>query len=186
MKLSATDLSWSIGGNTLLQSISFEVANGEFFGIVGPNGSGKTTLMSLLSGIRKPQVGSVTLDGQPLSKIGRRDVARNIALVEQQAETGERLTARQAVELGRTPHLGAYSPWTQEDTETVNRALRNVDMDHLAERYWHTLGGERQRLHIARLLHRNPRRFCSTNRPTISTSATRSTFSILSGNSTLP
>lgn len=158
MKLSANDLSWSIGGTALLQSISFDVADGEFFGIVGPNGSGKTTLMSLLSGIRKPQVGSVTLDGQPLSKIGRRDVSRSIALVEQQAETGERLTARQAVELGRTPHLGAYTPWTQVDAETVNRALRNVDMDHLAGRYWHTLsGGERQRLHIARALAQEPK-----------------------------
>lgn len=158
MKLSANDLSWSIGGTALLQSISFDVADGEFFGIVGPNGSGKTTLMSLLSGIPKPQVGSVTLDGQPLSKIGRRDVSRSIALVEQQAETGERLTARQAVELGRTPHLGAYTPWTQVDAETVNRALRNVDMDHLAGRYWHTLsGGERQRLHIARALAQEPK-----------------------------
>lgn len=93
------------------------------------------------------------LDGCPIGTLGRRTVAQRLALVEQQAETGERITARQAVELGRTPYLGPLSPWSPEDDAIVGAALANVDMAHLADRLWHTLsGGERQRLHIARAL----------------------------------
>jgi iron complex transport system ATP-binding protein len=157
MTLSAERVSWAAGGTEILKDVSLTVETGEFLGIIGPNGSGKTSLMSLLAGIRAPKSGSVLLDGAPIGLLGRRAVARRLALVEQQAETGERITARQAVELGRTPYLGALSPWSPEDDRIVDGALEDVDMAHLAGRSWHTLsGGERQRLHIARALAQQP------------------------------
>ncbi|ABR62886.1 ABC transporter ATP-binding protein [Sinorhizobium medicae] len=153
MTLSAREISWSAGGTDILKEVSLTLETGEFLGIIGPNGSGKTSLMSLIAGIRKPRKGEVFLDGSPIAALGRRAVAQRLALVEQQAETGERITARQAVELGRTPYLGPLSPWSPQDDAIVDAALRNVDMGHLADRLWHTLsGGERQRLHIARAL----------------------------------
>lgn len=103
MRLAARRVSWSAGGADILKDVSLAVDTGEFLGIVGPNGSGKTSLMSLLSGIRKPKSGDVVLDDLPIGALGRRKLAQRLALVEQQAETGERITARQAVELGRTP-----------------------------------------------------------------------------------
>ncbi len=158
MKVEADSLSLVSGGNTLVRDVSFTVASGEFFGIIGPNGSGKTSLISMLCGLRKPRTGTVTLDGEPLAKLARRDLARRLALVEQQADTSERLTARQAVELGRTPYLGLSSPWSQSDDAIVDAALKDVGMAHLSARQWHTLsGGERQRLHIARALAQAPR-----------------------------
>lgn len=157
MNLSAQNVSWSAGGATILHDVSLDVVPGEFLGIVGPNGSGKTSLMSLLSGIRKPHSGTVLLDGRPIHSIGRREIAKRRALVEQQAETAERITARRAVELGRTPHLGPLSPWSKSDDAIVDEAIRNVDMEGFAGRWWHTLsGGERQRLHIARALAQQP------------------------------
>ncbi|XUY26446.1 ABC transporter ATP-binding protein [Agrobacterium sp. rho-8.1] len=157
MTLRAHDLCWSAGGVEIVKNVSLEIRPGEFLGIVGPNGSGKTSLMSLLCGIRKARSGQVTLDGKAMQSLNRRDVARSIALVEQQAETQERINARQAVELGRTPHKGALSPWSSQDDAIVDQALLDVDAQHLAERLWHTLsGGERQRLHIARALAQKP------------------------------
>jgi iron complex transport system ATP-binding protein len=151
--LSAKGLCWSAGGSTILSDVSLDIRPGEFLGIIGPNGSGKTSLMALMAGIRKPQAGIVALDGKPLASHGRQAIARRIAFVEQQAETTERITARQAVELGRTPHLGALTPWSKADDAIVERALAEVDMAHFSGRLWHTLsGGERQRLHIARAL----------------------------------
>ena len=153
MTLCANGLHWSAGGAAILSDVALDVRPGEFLGIIGPNGSGKTSLMALLAGIRKPQAGTVTLDGKPLATYGRQAIARRIAFVEQQAETTERITARQAVELGRTPHLGALTPWSRADDAIVDRALEEVDMAHFASRLWHTLsGGERQRLHVARAL----------------------------------
>jgi iron complex transport system ATP-binding protein len=153
MSLAARNVSWVAGGASILADVSLEVKTGEFLGIIGPNGSGKTSLMALLSGIRRPKTGEVLLNGDPIAHFGRREIARRIAFVEQQAETTERITARQAVELGRTPHLGALSPWSKADDAIVDRALDEVDMGGFAKRLWHTLsGGERQRLHIARAL----------------------------------
>jgi len=157
MTISARNLSWAIGGQTIVDNISLDIIPGEFFGIIGPNGSGKTSLISLISGLRRPKAGDVTLFGQPMATLGRREVSRKIALVEQHAETTERITARQAVELGRTPHLGALTPWSSADDAIVDAALHEVKMSDLAPRLWHTLsGGERQRLHIARALTQQP------------------------------
>lgn len=155
--LLAQNLCWSAGGVDIVKSVSLDIRPGEFLGIVGPNGSGKTSLMSLLCGVQKPKSGEVILDGKGIQNMNRRDVARSIAFVEQQAETQERINARQAVELGRTPHIGALSPWSVQDDAIVDQALRDVDAEHLAKRMWHTLsGGERQRLHIARALAQKP------------------------------
>lgn len=158
MTLSANHVSWSASGADILKDVSLTVEPGEFLGIIGPNGSGKTSLMSLLAGIRKPKSGTVLLDGTPIGVLGQRAIAQRLAFVEQQAETEERITARQAVELGRTPYLGALAPWSPEHDRIVDGALENVDMAHLPGRSWHTLsGGERQRLHIARALAQQPK-----------------------------
>ncbi len=155
--LSAEKVSWSAGNVEILRDVSLDVRKGEFLGIIGPNGSGKTSLLSLLSGIRRPRKGQVKLGPTPIESFSRREIAQHLALVEQQAETTDRITARQAVELGRTPYLGALSPWSRDDDTIVENALINVDMAHLQGRLWHTLsGGERQRLHIARALAQQP------------------------------
>lgn len=158
MSLVATEVSWRADGRSIVDGVSLTVKPGEFLGIVGPNGSGKTTLMGLLTGLRRPHAGTVMFEGQPLEALGRKAVARQIAFVEQQAETAERVTARQAVELGRTPHLALLSPWSPADDALVDVALADVGMTAFAARQWHTLsGGERQRLHIARALAQQPK-----------------------------
>jgi iron complex transport system ATP-binding protein len=158
MKVEAREVSWIAGRRPVVDGVSLEVRPGEFFGVVGPNGSGKSTLLSLLAGLRRPATGAVTFDGAPIGSIGRRPLARLLALVEQQADTAERLTGRQVVELGRTPYLSALEPWSARDDAIIERALVAVDMAGRAGRLWHTLsGGERQRLHIARALAQEPR-----------------------------
>lgn len=157
MRLEARKLCWSAGGVRIVDDISFEVSSGEFIGIVGPNGSGKSTLLSMLSGTRRPQTGNVILGREPILKLGGREVARRLAFVEQQAETSERITARQAVELGRTPYLSPIDGWSPQDDAIVDAALKSVDMLGMADRYWQSLsGGERQRLHIGRALAQEP------------------------------
>lgn len=155
--LSCTDLSYGIKGQFLLRDVSLSIAPGETLGIVGPNGSGKSTLLRLLSGILAPTQGEVRLNGRVLASMQRREVARLLAVVEQQAETSDSIRVRDAVELGRTPWLSALEPWSVSDDSIVDQALYDVGLSQLRDRVWQTLsGGERQRAHIARALAQRP------------------------------
>ncbi|KEJ95270.1 ABC transporter ATP-binding protein [Pseudosulfitobacter pseudonitzschiae] len=158
MKLEARSVGWATGARRIVQDVSFEVTPGETFGLIGPNGSGKSTLLRLLAGLLARPSGAVLLDGEPLTSLSRRDIAQNIAVVEQIAETSEALSVRDVVELGRTPWLSALRPFGAQDRVIVNDALEAVGMAHMTQHRWATLsGGERQRVQIARALAQRPR-----------------------------
>lgn len=158
MSLEAEGLCWLTRGVPIVQDVSLAVRDGEMLGLIGPNGSGKSTLLRLLAGLLPPTRGEVRLSGRSMRRLPRREVARTLALVEQQAETLERIVLRDAVELGRTPWLSALHPWSAEDDAIVAEAMAAVEVAHLAARDWASLsGGERQRAHIARALAQRPR-----------------------------
>ncbi len=158
MILSCENLGWETQGKEIVRDISITVNEGEKLGLIGPNGSGKSTFLRMLAGIRKPNMGSVYLDGQSMTQQRQRDIAQRVALVEQHADTADRISVRDAVELGRTPWLSALRGWGSQDDAIVARALTDVDLTGFNHRHWHTLsGGERQRVHIARALAQQPK-----------------------------
>ncbi len=65
--LSLASITKRYGPLTALDGVSLDIARGEFFGLLGPNGAGKSTTMSLIAGLRAPDAGTLTLDGQPLN-----------------------------------------------------------------------------------------------------------------------
>jgi len=76
----------AFGGLVAVNDMSFEVREGELFGLIGPNGSGKTTMLNLISGALKPDAGEIALSGtlisgMPAHKIARAGVARTFQLV---------------------------------------------------------------------------------------------------------
>ncbi|MEM9635311.1 MAG: ABC transporter ATP-binding protein [Pseudomonadota bacterium] len=158
MILSCENLGWQARNKVIVRDISVAVQPGEKLGLIGANGSGKSTLLKMLAGIRPPSSGTILLDGQVMAQMRQRDIAQRLALVEQHAETSERVNVRDAVELGRTPWLSALRGWGAEDDAIVAQALADVELLGFGERQWHTLsGGERQRVHIARALAQQPK-----------------------------
>ncbi|MFD9905681.1 ABC transporter ATP-binding protein [Streptomyces sp. NPDC059063] len=156
--LRARRVSRAAGGRLIVDGVTLAPRPGTVVGLLGPNGSGKSTLLRLLAGVLAPTSGVVTLDDAPLRELGRRAVARRLALVEQQADTQVDLTVRDVVRLGRVPHRRAWSPGTAEDERAVTEALARTALTDRAGQPWHTLsGGERQRAHIARALAQSPR-----------------------------
>jgi len=157
MSLAARDVAWSAGGQPILRGVTLAVPPGGVLGLLGPNGSGKSSLLRLLAGLRRPEQGTVSLDGTPLPNVRRRDLARRVALVEQQAGTEADLSVAEVVRLGRTPHRGLLDAWSARDAEVCQRALAQVGLVDKAARRWHSLsGGERQRAQIARALAQEP------------------------------
>ncbi len=65
--LSLKSVTKRYGSLTALDGVSLDIERGEFFGLLGPNGAGKSTTMSLIAGLRAPDTGTLTLDGQPLN-----------------------------------------------------------------------------------------------------------------------
>ncbi|MFB7514727.1 ABC transporter ATP-binding protein [Streptomyces sp. NPDC056144] len=156
--LRAERVSRAVDGTPVLDGVTLAPRPGTVTGLLGPNGSGKSTLLRLLAGVLAPDTGVVTLDGEPLDRLGRRTVARRLAAVEQQADTQVDLTVLDVVRLGRVPHRRAWTPASAADETAVRSALDRTGLADKAHRAWRTLsGGERQRAQIARALAQEPR-----------------------------
>lgn len=156
MTLSAQQLSWTRGGHLVVDDIDIRPEPGQTVGLLGPNGSGKSSLLRLLAGVSRPDRGTVELDGTPLHRLGKRPLARRIAVVGQHAHTDTDITVFDVVRLGRIPHRDLFGADTRE-AEAIERALRATGLTEHAQRTWHTLsGGERQRAQIARALAQEP------------------------------
>lgn len=142
-----------IGQRWLVERVSFDVAPGAVTALVGPNGSGKSTILRLLAGLWQPTEGDVELDGAPLRKMRRRDVARRLSFVPQDTGIDFGFSVQEVVEMGRHPHRGRFESFEENDRRSVARALAQADVVELAARPVNELsGGERQRVLIARSL----------------------------------
>src|SRR5437773_3955411 len=87
-----------------LRSVSFDLAEGEVFGVLGPNSAGKTTLIRLLSRIVSPTRGTIEVEGVALEALTRAELARRVAVVPQDMPQGLPFTVRELVLMGRYPH----------------------------------------------------------------------------------
>ena len=144
---------YHLGTPLVVDGVTLDVGRGDLVGILGPNGSGKTTLLRLLSGTRAPTSGRVLLDGQPLARLGRRDIARRLAVVPQETELAFEYSALEIVLMGRHPHLGLFEVEGPRDHAIAREALAATGTAHLESRLFHTLsGGEKQRVVIAAAL----------------------------------
>jgi branched-chain amino acid transport system ATP-binding protein len=89
------------GGGDVLRGVSFEVPDGAITCVVGPNGAGKSTLMRVISGLLKPRLGTVTLNGEKLNgKSPRQILDRGVVQVPQNHSLFTDMTVRENIDLG--------------------------------------------------------------------------------------
>ena len=139
-----------LDGARVVDGVGLALEQGDWLGLIGPNGAGKTTLLRAVAGL-VPYEGSISLNGDEVASLGRRDLARRVALVPQIPVIPPDMSVLEYVVLGRTPHLGYAGGPGLRDVETARYALGRLDAGHLAGRRLGSLsGGERQRAVLAR------------------------------------
>ncbi len=155
--LSTRDLSVQIGDVVVVESLSIEVAPGQFWGLLGPNGVGKTTLLKTLAGVHPACSGEVLLDGKTLSTLKRRSVARRLGMLPQHTRYVFEASCEQTALVGRHPHLRAWDRESEADRARARQALASLGLEKLAERSCMNLsGGESRRLALATVLVQDP------------------------------
>ena len=99
--LTIRDLVAGYGGGDVLRGVSLDVAERGITCVVGPNGAGKSTLMASISGLLRPRLGSIELDGRNLAGMSPRQVLRlGVVQVQQNHSLFRDMTVRENIELG--------------------------------------------------------------------------------------
>jgi putative ABC transport system ATP-binding protein len=152
--------SYRRGGQTVpvLHDVSFDVARGDFLGLMGPSGSGKSTLLNLIAGIDKPDSGEVLVDGVDIARLGETELADwragSVGFIFQFYNLMPVLTAFENVELPLTlTHLPRKLRRVHAEA-----ALALVGLADRMEHYPSELsGGQQQRVAIARAIITDPK-----------------------------
>ncbi len=148
------DVTLRLGGRTVLERISLEIADREFIGVLGPNGAGKTTLMRAILGLIPISEGRITVHGRPVRR-GNRLVGY---MPQVRGTTGLRLSGRSFVAAAADGHRWGLPMLDRAARHAVDEALDRVGAQALADRPVIELsGGERQRLLLAQSLLGRPR-----------------------------
>jgi iron complex transport system ATP-binding protein len=143
----------ALGSRPVLRGVDLDLGEGELLGLVGRNGAGKTTLLRVASRVLAPDQGEVRLRGRPAAEFSRRELAREVAVVNQDTALPFAFTVAELVLMGRAPHLGWLGFERAHDHALAEAALDRLGLLDLADRsVLEISGGERQLVVIARAL----------------------------------
>lgn len=139
---------------TVVNDVSFEVAQGEIVGLLGPNGAGKTTSFYMIVGLIKPNEGHVYLDDQEITEDPMyRRAQKGIGYLAQEASVFRKLS----VENNIMAVLEIHYPDKAERREKLEELLAEFSLNRVRHNRGDLLsGGERRRTEIARALAANP------------------------------
>jgi ABC-2 type transport system ATP-binding protein len=136
------------GKTVAVEDVSFDVKDGEIFGLIGPNGAGKTTTMECVEGIRRPNSGSITVLGlDPIRDIYALQERLGVQL--QQAQLQKRIKVWEATHL--------WAALYKKPTSSGDQLLDQLGLAEKRNAWFMTLsGGQKQRLFIALALINDP------------------------------
>ena len=149
--LTAANLTRRFGTRVAVDDVSFTLAPGEIFALLGPNGSGKTTTLRMLAGLIQPSAGTVHVDGEAMSPASAPRLRGRIGFLTEAPGLWDRLTVRQNLLVYARLHGIAGAE------RAVDRSLELFDVrDRAADRTAQLSKGLRQRTALARTLLHDP------------------------------
>ena len=148
---SVVGISKRFGKTSVLENISFDVAEGEVLVLLGASGSGKTTILRIIAGLEMPYTGKVILHGKDVTELPARE--RGVGVIFQSYALFPKMTVEKNIGYG----LRIRKRKRKEIRETVNDLLKLVQLEEHRKKYPSQLsGGQQQRVAIARTLAYNP------------------------------
>ncbi len=150
-KLTVKNLTKRFDDKTVLNGISFDLKEGEFFSILGPSGCGKTTLLRILIGLETADGGEIYKDGKEISKLTSAE--RGMGIVFQNYALFPNMNVFQNVSYALTLRKETKA----QAKEIAMKTLEHVGLTDQIKKYPNQLsGGQQQRVAIARTLATNP------------------------------
>jgi ABC-2 type transport system ATP-binding protein len=136
------------GSTVAVDEVSFEVNDGEIFGLIGPNGAGKTTTMECIEGLRTPDRGTITVLGlDPFRQVYK--LQNRIGVQLQQAQLQKRIKVWEAIDL--------WASLYNKKAADAERLLEQLGLTDKRDAWFMNLsGGQKQRLFIALALINDP------------------------------
>jgi iron complex transport system ATP-binding protein len=153
VRLSTDELSIGYGEALIVKNLSIEIPDKKITTIIGPNGCGKSTLLKAITRIISHQSGNILLDGNDISKVNTKLLAKQMAILPQTPESASGLTVGELVSYGRFPYQKGFGRLTKKDYEVIDWALEVTGTIDFKFRPVDALsGGQRQRVWIAMAL----------------------------------
>ena len=142
----------SYDGAEILHGIDARFPKGKISVLCGPNGCGKSTTVKALLRLVPEVKGTILIEGTPLGSLSQSELARRVAYVPQSRNVPD-ITVYRLVMHGRFPYLSYPRRYRKEDREHVGAALRQMELEALAQRKLESLsGGQRQKAYMAMAL----------------------------------
>ncbi len=157
MTLETQNLQVAVNGKKILHDISVKFPAGRRTAIIGPNGAGKSTLLKAIAALNRDIEGQILLDGRDIASFGRRELARQMAILPQGTMAPADVTVENLVEYGRFPYRSFFTQDREADQRAVKWAMDVARIADFAPRRVQDLsGGERQRVFLAMVLAQQP------------------------------
>ena len=151
--LSVNHLSIGYGSRCVISDASFTIGKGELVGIIGCNGAGKSTLLKTIRGMLPKQSGEVLFFDKPMEEYTDRELAREVAYLQQQVEVGFGYTGQDIVMAGRYPYLKWWERESEDDKRLALDCMEYTGTRELAEKpVTEVSGGQKQRILLAKVL----------------------------------
>ncbi|MFA5619372.1 MAG: heme ABC transporter ATP-binding protein [Weeksellaceae bacterium] len=148
--LSGKNISLQKRNFKILDQVDVQVGQGEILAIIGPNGAGKSSLLSMLANEQSAE-GEILFKGKKFERWNGRELAHYKAKFSQEFNADIGLSVSEIVLMGRYPYFDSKPK--AKDFEVVENTMKLTDIFSLKNRTYNSLsGGEKQRVHLARVL----------------------------------
>lgn len=149
----------TFGSFPVFNNLSWQVEQGQFWGIIGPNGCGKTTLLNLISGVEHFGAGDILLEGQSIRNYNRKSLSQRLAVLQQDGIPPLSYSVRDVIEMGRFP----FQNWRGKEREDkasllIDEIMSMLELEEIAMKPLSQLsGGQRQRVALGKVMAQQPK-----------------------------